>query len=299
MILSLTCYRHLLGKKSWNVYNAANIDRVKHDEEAAAAREAAEEQKAQEVDAERRIKLLRGLPVDQISKDVAAVSDQGQPRREGRFGGDRKRRKLAGEDDTDKEIRYAKEDQKIAIQRTETSVSRRPANVPLTDSKGNINLFVAEATQSQKRGNAEAAVEEAKKKKEYEDQYTMRFSNAGGFKKDIGEEHWYSVKPGTVKIDPDEVVSKDVWGNEDPRRKTRDKMRLQTDDPLAAMQRGVQGVRRVEKERDLWKKERQKEMADLEEEERRRQKRHERKYSHRHYDGNEQRLGELSSGPEP
>lgn len=53
---------HLLGKKSWNVYNTDNIERVRRDEAAARAREEADEQRMQEEDAERRLKILRGRP---------------------------------------------------------------------------------------------------------------------------------------------------------------------------------------------------------------------------------------------
>lgn len=52
--------RHLLGKKSWNVYNTDNVERVRCDEAKAAEREELEEQRMQEIDAARRTALLRG-----------------------------------------------------------------------------------------------------------------------------------------------------------------------------------------------------------------------------------------------
>ena len=51
---------HLLGKKSWNVYNHDNIEAVRRDEAAAAARQEARDQVMQEQDALRRTAILRG-----------------------------------------------------------------------------------------------------------------------------------------------------------------------------------------------------------------------------------------------
>ncbi|KAG9717065.1 hypothetical protein KCU60_g9544, partial [Aureobasidium melanogenum] len=50
---------HLLGKKSWNVYNKDNIDRVRRDEAAAQAREQEAERRMDQEDAARRIAILR------------------------------------------------------------------------------------------------------------------------------------------------------------------------------------------------------------------------------------------------
>ncbi|KAJ2986204.1 hypothetical protein NUW58_g5139 [Xylaria curta] len=51
---------HLLGKKSWNVYNPANIARVKRDEAEAQVRAEAEEKRQQDAEAKRRLAILRG-----------------------------------------------------------------------------------------------------------------------------------------------------------------------------------------------------------------------------------------------
>ena len=89
----------------------------------------------------------------------------------------------------------------------------------------------------------------------------MRFDNAAGFKQSVGEKPWYSTdsKPSVQE----ETISKDVWGNEDPRRKERGKMRMAAEDPLAAIQRGVQGVRKAEKDRKRWREEKGREIEDL------------------------------------
>lgn len=264
-------YRHLLGKKSWNVYNADNIAKVKHDEALAAAREADEEQRMQEVDAEHRIQILRGL-------QVPAPALRDEPAREERGGDhdgarrDRKRRRIAGEDDTERDIRLAQENSAAVPAKHEAARTARPSsNAPLTDGQGHINLFPVDGPSS-KQGpkNAEAEAEAAKKKREYEDQYTMRFSNAAGFKQAVGQTPWYhslDTPESGEAAGASAETSKNVWGNEDPRRKERAKTRLGAEDPLAAMQQGVQQLREVEKERQRWRAEQRREieeMADLE-----------------------------------
>ena len=263
-----------MGKKSWNVYNADNIAKVKRDEAAAAAREEAEEQRMQEADAERRIQILRGLKAE---PPPAPVEGQAEAERDrtGAPGRERKRRRIAGEDDTDRDIRFAQENNALVPAKAEMQLkSKKSSDAPITDINGHINLFPAEGSRRHAPKNAEVEAEKAKKQKEYEDQYTMRFSNAAGFKQAIGQKPWYQ----TIGVDGNEdgkpeAVSKDVWGNEDPRRKERQTMRIAADDPLAAIQRGVAGVREVEKERRKWKEEKEREMREIEAAERRRRKR--------------------------
>lgn len=264
----------MLGKKSWNVYNADNIAKVKRDEAVAAAREESKEQQMQEADAERRIQILRGI---QVEAPQAPVEEDGSDRRRARDepGRERKRRRVAGEDDTDRDIRFAQEDNVLVPAKAEMRMtSKNSNNAPLVDGKGHINLFPVEGSKHHAPKNAEVEAEKAKKQKEYEDQYTMRFSNAAGFKQAVGQTPWYhkigTHADGDAKV---ETPSKDVWGNEDPRRKERTKMRIAADDPLAAIKKGVAGVRDVEKQRLKWREEKSRETRELEEEDRRRRKR--------------------------
>ncbi|KAL8997788.1 MAG: hypothetical protein Q9169_003037 [Polycauliona sp. 2 TL-2023] len=267
---------HLLGKKSWNVYNQDNIEKVKRDEAAAAAREAAEEQRMQEVDAERRIKVLRGVQHHQAVEEPAAAEQV--PHQDVSHKKERKRRKLAGEDDTDRDLRYAKEDRAAVMPKHELQlISKKSSDAPLIDRQGHINLFPMDGSRHHAPKNAEVEAEKAKKKKEYEDQYTMRFSNAAGFKQSIGDKPWYQSSAGVTE-DSNEISSKDVWGNEDPRRREREKMRVAADDPMASMQKGVSQLRQVEKERKQWLQEKQQETEELAEIERRRNRRQKRKH---------------------
>ena len=229
----------------------------------------------QEVDSERRIQILRGLEPPPLPPAATEDNDRdkGRARNSAGQGRSRKRRKIAGEDDTDYAIRLAREDQQSSTQHaadTEQQVARRTAghDAPITDCAGHINLFPAPSSRHHAQKNPEAEAEAAKKKREFEDQYTMRFSNAAGFKQDIGANPWYSslkatgndTERGDVSRD---AVGKDVWGNEDPRRKEREKMRMDASDPLTAIRQGVQTLRKVEKERKAWVEEREREAEEL------------------------------------
>ncbi|KAG0645207.1 hypothetical protein D0Z07_8903 [Hyphodiscus hymeniophilus] len=275
---------HLLGKKSWNVYNHDNIEKVKRDEAAAKAREEAKEERMQELDAERRIQILRGdiptpLPIEDKLDD-----EDGRESRSYGSGRERKRRKKAGENDTDFEMRVAAEQTAPNNANIEKQIVLRKSDAPLVDRAGHIDLFPQETSKKMVERNPEAEKEAAKKKKEYEDQYTMRFSNAAGFKQGM-ENPWYSKATAERQTVEEEVHGKDVWGNEDPRRKQREAARAVSNDPLAFMKQGAAQVRHVEKERKRWREEKEKEMRELEVSERKG-----RKHKRKHEDDNEDGL---------
>ncbi|KAI4114267.1 MAG: hypothetical protein LQ345_004930 [Seirophora villosa] len=279
---------HLLGKKSWNVYNHDNIEKVKRDEAAAASREAAEEQRMQEVDAERRIRLLRGETLPDTIGDAPPSADRAEEHKGTSQKRERKRRRIAGEDDTERDIRFALEDEstKFAAKADLQLTHKKTSDAPLMDRHGHIDLFPMGGSRHNAPKNAEVEAEKAKKKKEFEDQYTMRFSNAAGFKQSIGEKPWYQAI-GTGQDDPVDAPSKDVWGNEDPRRKEREKLRVAADDPMAVIQKGVTQLRQVERERQQWQEERNRETRDSNVSEKRRK----RKSRRRHEEEEEELVG--------
>ncbi len=227
----------------------------------------------QEVDAERRLQLLRGLKVDALPSQAQEDEVHTQARRDGP-GRDRKRRRIAGEDDTDRDIRFAQENSAIVPAKAEMQLkSKESSDAPITDNKGHINLFPVEGSSRNPPKNVEVEAEKAKRQKEFEDQYTMRFSNAAGFKQAVGEKPWYhTMHTNGEKKEEAEAPSKDVWGNEDPRRKERERMRMAADDPLAAIKKGVVGVREAERERKKWKDEKDREIREIEEADRRRRR---------------------------
>ncbi|KAF2835632.1 hypothetical protein M501DRAFT_1034304 [Patellaria atrata CBS 101060] len=261
---------HLLGKKSWNVYNPDNIERVRRDEAAAAAKEAEEEQRMQEIDTARRIAFLRGQtppPIDPPS-DEKSTERKSESRRQDRFDGrDRKRRRLAGEDDTDRDIRLARSqaNPSPAVDDSRKIKKHQSSDAPLTNHAGNIDLFPIQ-TRGRAGKNEEAEAEKKKKKREEENLYTMRLSNAAG--RDGIHNPWYtssstkqSSKSGKEGTPHDiEVESKDVFGRPDSKRKERESTRIVLNDPLAIMQQAQSKLRDVEKERSNWEKEREREL---------------------------------------
>ncbi|KAI1351937.1 hypothetical protein F5Y01DRAFT_107031 [Xylaria sp. FL0043] len=306
---------HLLGKKSWNVYNPANIARVKRDEAEAQARAESEEKRQQEFEAERRLAILRGEappspppPASALTTDPSSGSRTHQKREHdddptARFReGERRKRKRFGEDDTDFEMRVARE-RTDAAAATNTVArlhsSSKKSDAPIVDSRGHISLFPQDNPSGDAPGdqkNEEAEREAAKKRREFEDQYTMRFSNAAG--RDgvgvTGSGPWYASTGAMDSHEPAETQTpgKDVWGNEDPKRKARDAARVVSNDPLAMMKRGAAKARDVERERRAVNEEKAKELKELRREERRRERRR------RHHDVDELEGFSLDARPE-
>ncbi|EFQ97859.1 homocitrate synthase [Nannizzia gypsea CBS 118893] len=262
---------HLLGKKSWNVYNKDNVARVRRDEARAKAEEEEKERKQREEDAERRVDILRGKISTPLGEDGDEKSHRSRTRE--KLHGEvrhRKRRRLAGENDTDRDIRFAKEDAELTHQRAEMEASRRPVNdAPIVDKSGHISLFPEEPTSRRRRSdkNPEAEAETARKNQEFEDQYTMRFSNAAGYKQQLASAPWYSSSTAEISAQSTGLPTTNVWGDEDPRRQEREKIRIATNDPLAAMKKGVKQLREVEKERTKWAEEKERELRALKKEE--------------------------------
>lgn len=244
---------------------------MRRDEAQAKAREEEQERRMQEVDADRRIKILRG----EDPSHAPPQAEAGGTHSRSHAGGDRKRRRIAGEDDTDRDIRYAREHVE-QIPKREELVRKPSSDAPLTDHAGHISLFPTESSPKNSQKNAEAEDEAAKKKKEYEDQYTMRFSNAAGFKQSL-ESPWYSCAAGARL--PKAQIGKDVWGNEDLMRREREKTRTDANDPLAAMKKGVSQLRKADRDRRKWNDEREKELVSLKTVEKDRRKRRRRRSS--------------------
>ena len=224
----------------------------------------------QEVDAQRRMAILRGevpppLPEPEDAKPLKAERDATGARTSYPDGGSRKKRKRAGEDDTEFELRLANE--RLEPATSHTDEARKPtSSAPITDRAGHFDLFGDEKARAHTEKNEEAEKEKKQKQREFEDQYTMRFTNAAG--KGGLDNPWYS-NSGTVSVDR---PMKDVWGNEDPKRKERDTQRIVSNDPLAMMKKGASKVRELKQERKKFQEERDEELRQLRKEQHRKER---------------------------
>ncbi|RMZ88854.1 hypothetical protein DV736_g3914, partial [Chaetothyriales sp. CBS 134916] len=195
---------HLLGKKSWNVYNADNIVRVRRDEAAARAEQAESERQQHDCEANARLALLRGQNLSGHPLTTDHTETLTHPND---FPGrQRKKRRLAGEDDTDRDIRPAR--------------SHR-----------------AESTDQ-----------------------GIKLADAGGRHSDgTPAQAWYMTTPADHSAPSG--PGRDVWGNEDAGRRARDQKRLDANDPLAAMRKGIAQLRRAEEHRKAWREQRERDLA--------------------------------------
>lgn len=284
---------HLLGKKSWNVYNTANVERVRRDEVAAQAREEERERLMQEQDAVTRTALLRGEAPPTF--DPLSSDDDIQRRKSGAEGGkdgaqgsreERKRkRRLRGEDETEHAIRLALQDREAGEAAKQSFASQKPdlcsgdgdEDVAIVDHAGHIQLFAPPDEKKIRKQQQNAEHEADKKRKQTEKQgeesaIGMKFSDAAGFRTNISSTPWYTnpgggkaveKSPGVVTEETEE--GKNVWGRPDPGRKDRDKARVNASDPFAAMQQAQGRLKQVESEREKWKREKERELREVQE----------------------------------
>jgi hypothetical protein len=226
----------------------------------------------QELDAERRAAMLRGITPPTLPEEEIYRDETGRPRPHKETDGhDRKRRRLAGEDDTDRDIRIASTvSGPVAYDHTAVLKLRKSTSeAPLTDDAGNINLFPIDIRDAMKcEKNAEAEKEKKTKERAMENQYTMRFSNAAG--KDGLQRPWYA----SAASRPEDVAqhamamyrgleNRDGWGNDDPRRQQREQVRVATNDPLASMNRAQTQLKNLRDSRKKWVAERDQELGEL------------------------------------
>lgn len=104
----------------------------------------------------------------------------------------------------------------------------------------------------------------------------MRFRDAAGRHPDA-RQPWYST---ATSNDKNPGTGRDVWGNEDAGRHARNQKRLDASDPLLAIKRGVKQLKDVEKQKSEWRREREKdlyEVEDLARKERHRRRKEERR----------------------
>jgi hypothetical protein len=245
----------------------------------------------QELDAERRAAILRGRTPPPLPEDVDCNTGSARKRDRDDRGPDKKRRKLAGEDDTDMDIRLAAAVTAPITDKDEDARILKLRNTkleaPLMDHAGNIDLFPVDMKEAIKREkNAEVEKQKRKKERAFEDQYTMRFSNAAG--REGLENPWYAAEQKPVKQTEEDVAAleyagfenENVWGNEDPRRKERAQARITSSDPFAFMQQAQTQLKKSKEDKKRWAAERERELRELraaQEDEDRRSRQHKRR----------------------
>lgn len=281
---------HLLPKKSWNVYSPANIARVKADEAAATALEEEHDERLRDYEASKRLALLRGEQPPTPPPEEAPRLER-KREREPKDLGERKRRRRAGEDDTERDIRYAREDEEAKHRKIEREGERRQEKrqtgdvAPLTDHKGHIQLFAAPSTkQIRADKNAEAEREKKEnKERDGEDGQGMRFKDAAGRGRKQGQMPWYAsgrTYTGTDEPQGDAEVGRNAFGREDPGRGARDQARIDRSDPMAAMAKAQVQFKQVARRREQAENERLRELEALKEEQGREERRAKRPPKH-------------------
>jgi hypothetical protein len=253
-----------LPKKSWNVYSAENRARVARDKALAEATARDAERERKDRDSEATIGLLRDRAHSIADESRSKLSEQDKLLLEATKNlrdstrENRKRKRLPGEDDTDRDLRYAKE-RGDGLSNTDKAVVRlRPskeadAAAPITDRRGNINLFPETRPEVAKHARQSEQDKERGKRKAEEENYGMHLKDAWGRKDTKGA--WYLDKDGAVK----DAEGRDVWGNEDAHRHERQTQRVNSSDPLAFMNKAQKQLKEVQRDR----KERETELEEL------------------------------------
>ncbi|RVX66578.1 hypothetical protein B0A52_09455 [Exophiala mesophila] len=247
---------HLLGKKSWNVYNPANIERVRRDEAEAKKQEEDAERKARQDEADDRLAILRGdKQSGPTERDI--VEGSIDHRRS-------KKRKLIGEDDTDRDIRLAQQSQLQSNASVQSTLHRGQGDraISLTDKKGNFSLIPQSQSEVQSRPRSRV-----------DDNPTHFYlSSAATGQTSTGlHQPWYKTPKGE---------DQSQWGSTSPRRQKREAERLSTNDPLALMKRGVKKLRESERERQQWREQRERDLREVEDMARRERRRRKERQNH-------------------
>ncbi|KAF2218461.1 hypothetical protein BDZ85DRAFT_270324 [Elsinoe ampelina] len=264
---------HLLGKKSWNVYNADAIARVKRDEALAAAAEAAEDERMQEEDAARRTAILRGEAPPPITTPPPAISPSDPVPHTSSRGTDpytreerRLRRRHKEEDESSHAIRLARLDAERAqetrsrLAQDSTASSSEKAEPSLTDERGHITLFSAPADEDQTG---------AKRKRKLEERDEgVRLADAAGY--NAPSKPWYISTTSRANSQPAlpdaEASGRDAFGRPDPKRKERDAARAAGNDPMAMMARAQTSLKQAEREKEAYEMKRREELARMDKE---------------------------------
>lgn len=250
---------HLLHHKSWHVYNTANVEKVRRDQENARLKEEAEEARMNAADQERRLQQLRGNAYGNTTPPPPSVSSTPQ--------------------DT-------------------TGLESGPSNTIPGLKKGlrgkgkHVNLFEDVETQKKVETNPEREKELAIEKKKWEDQITSKFVNATN-----DHAPWYAqldkvsgVTKETSEIEKEIQEKRQIkWKNDADPLKTMERFLEKKREAEEREERRREKMERSVSERERRRRERTPENDNdgrpqkrHEEDSRERSTTEERKYRHRH-----------------
>ncbi|KAL7272444.1 hypothetical protein RUND412_004746 [Rhizina undulata] len=275
---------HLLHHKSYHVYSAANIERVRRDEAAAKAKEEAEEQRMQEVDAERRMQILRqraagvttaegvNPPVRQAAavNSITGSEQRGRTRRE-EAKADLQFRGSPAMGNSEIAVLERGRNNDATLDTTITVDERNKRRGKATTGAGNphaslygadghINLFASleedpGATTSRSRRaekNEEYEAEKRAKEEKLEAQYTIALGKPADELRP-----WYSTLDKVGEKQERKSSKQTEW------ERKKEERRKERGDPLVGMRRGARAVKEVEQSRREWKTARAREMDGL------------------------------------
>jgi len=224
---------HLLHHKSYHVYNAANVQRVRHDEaEAAANAQVAADLAATEASKDR-LEILRARAAGELSHPPSPLS----------------RRLTTGDEHVDNALDADDRPRKKVRTEAQRKLDHHIDRTGLTDKSGHINLFPAPPANVQK--NVEAEKERKEKEAEWEAQ---NFHNALGRPCDELQP-WYT----TGGKAPPESSSRKRGGGEWGGKK--EEKRKGWADPLNLVNTGVRRLREVEEAREEWRRGRERDVG--------------------------------------
>ncbi|KAF8469710.1 hypothetical protein BDZ91DRAFT_63594 [Kalaharituber pfeilii] len=269
---------HLLSKKSWNVYNADNIERVRRDEVIAQEKEEAEEQRMQQEDAQRRMLELRRRALEKQTPireaitgggggggTASLVSDQGYKRKTDDYADD-------GMVGSQSQSLIDKIVGKGLVQGSERNNLRREpmrgqwdGATPIgstrntQDKSGHINLFSelqsAPTKLSLQEKNPEYEKEKAEKEAKIAEQYNMALGKPAD-----------ELRPWYVTVDKVGEKQERKSDKQIGIEKRRDEKFKDLNDPMAMMRRGVKQLREIEEARRKLEEERRTEIERLKKE---------------------------------
>lgn len=252
------------------MYNPENIERVRRDEAQAQAEALEEERSRQHEESGRRLALLRSEQPGVTSEQLTSASHQKvavEPGNKHRRPNDNS---LSTYTTPDRSVRQPLGD--TGFPNTLDDPTELGSDRPRRG--GN-------ATRSDRTTNKEL------------DNLGIRLTDAAGFGANANQP-WYNTAPTEGKY-PSVGTGKDVWGNEDPRRKEREQQRMNSNDPLAAIKRGVKQIRKAEADRNEWKVQRERDLNEVEELSKKEHERH-RHRRRRHSDADSLEGFDLDAG---